>query len=564
MNYRQVYKSWLDDDFFDGETKEELLSIKDDDKEIEDRFYKNLDFGTAGLRGKLGAGTNRMNKYVVMRTSQGLSDTILSEGKEAAMRGVAISYDVRWYSKDFAELAARVLASNGIKVYLSDDIRPTPLLSYAIRSLKAVSGIMVTASHNPKEYNGYKVYWEEGSQILEERADQILANINKIDDYSKIKCEPLDGLIEKGLIEYFGREIDEKYFKDTLSLAINEDIDKDIRIVYSPLNGTGNKYVREILKRRSFNKVYVVKEQEDPDPDFTTLSYPNPENPDAFEYSLRLGKKVKADILIATDPDSDRFALEVFHEGEYVYLNGNEVGALLTNYILKGLSGKNLLRENDFVVKTIVTGDLSKKIAAKYDVEMIETLTGFKNIYAPANKYEKDGQKRYIFGYEESIGYSYGTFVRDKDGVSTAMMVVEMTAYYKKIGKTLVDVLNDLYNEFGYHKDSLSSIFFEGIDGEEKIARIMETFRKDTIKKIGGVKLSEVKDYYYDYEKYKTQRSNVLINYYEDGSWFALRPSGTEPKIKLYIYSFSGDEVEADDKIKNIERATKEKILSVE
>lgn len=564
MDYKKVYELWVSNEFFDEDTRSELISIKDDEVEIQDRFYKNLEFGTAGLRGKLGAGTNRMNKYTIMKTSQGLSDTIKKEGEDAKKRGVAISYDVRNYSKDFAEITARVLASNGIKVYLSDAIRPTPLLSYAVRKLNTISGVMITASHNPKEYNGYKVYWQEGSQILEDKAGEILSNIEKIEDYSEIKIEDFDKLFEAGLIEYFSDEIDEKYFQDVLSLSINDkNVDKDIKIVYSPLNGTGNKYVREILKRRGFTNLAVVKEQEKPDSNFTTVKYPNPENPEAFDYSIKLAKEIGADILIATDPDADRVAVEVFHNNDYVFLDGNEIGALLTYYIISQLSEKNILADNPVIVKSIVTGDLAKKIGDKYGVEVVETLTGFKNIYAPANEYEKTKEKSFIFGYEESIGYSYGTFVRDKDAISSSMLIAEMAGFYKKMKKSLLDVLDDLYKEFGYHDKSLFSIVMEGIDGQEKIKRIMEDFRKNPIEEIGDIKLYNTKDYYYDYEKYKMKKSNVLIFYYDDGSWFALRPSGTEPKIKVYIYSLDDDKDKAYKKVKDIENKTREKILAI-
>lgn len=564
MDYLKVYNEWLNDDSYDEETKKELESIKNNDEEIKDRFYKSLEFGTAGLRGKIGAGTNRMNKYNIMKTTQALADTIKNYGEKAMQRGVTISYDVRKFSKEFAEISANVLASNGIKVYLSDDIRPTPLLSYSIRKFNCISGIMITASHNPKEYNGYKAYWEEGSQILEDKADEILNNLSKIESFTEVKIGDFEKLLNEGKIEYFGENLDKDYFGDVLSLTINDDnIDKNVKIVYTPLNGTGNKFVRHILDVRGFKNVYVVKEQENPDSNFTTVPYPNPENPEAFEYAINLGKEVGADLLLATDPDADRTAVEVLHNGEYVFLDGNKIGALLTNYILSQRFEKHDLPQNPVVVKSIVTGDLSTRIANKYNVDMIETLTGFKNVCGKANEYEKTGEKSWVFGYEESIGYSYGTFVRDKDAVSSSMMISEMLAYYKKLGKTLIDVLNDLYEEFGYHENSLTSVVMEGLDGQQKISRIMEEFRKNPIAQIENIKLIETKDYEIDFKKYSTPKSNVLKYYYDDGSWYALRPSGTEPKIKLYIYSVANTKENAVEKVSAIEKIAKEKMMNV-
>ncbi len=565
MDYLKVYEEWLHDEFLDEDTKKELEAIKDDEEEIKDRFYKSLEFGTAGLRGKIGAGTNRMNKYNVMKTTQALANTIKSYGEEAMQRGVSISYDVRKFSKEFAEIAANVLASNDIKVYLSDQIRPTPLLSYSIRKFNTISGIMITASHNPKEYNGYKAYWEEGSQILEDKAAEILNNLNEINHFKEVKIGDFDKLVADEKIIYFGKNLDKDYFEDVLNLAINdENVDKEVKIVYTPLNGTGNEFVRHILDEREFKNVYVVSEQENPDSNFTTVPYPNPENPEAFEYAEKLGYEVGADLLLATDPDADRTAVEVFDGKKYVFLDGNKIGALLTNYILSQRYEKKNLPENSVIVKSIVTGDLSSKIAHKYGVEVVETLTGFKNICGKANEYEITKEKSWIFGYEESIGYSYGTFVRDKDAVNSSMMISEMLGFYKKQGKTLIDVLNELYEEFGYHENKLVSVVLEGLDGQEKISRIMTEFRKNPLKEIGSIKLVNVKDYDVNYEEYNTQRSNVLIYYYDDGSWYAVRPSGTEPKIKLYVYSVAKSKEEAEKKVLDIEKTAKEKMLSVE
>jgi len=562
MEYKKRYDEWLNNPFFDEETKRELFAIKDDEKEIEDRFYTSLTFGTAGLRGIIGAGTNRMNRYTVSLATQGLADTIISYGKEAMNKGVAIGYDVRHYSKEFASIAAQVLTANGIKVYLFDYLRPTPELSFAIRELKTISGIMITASHNPKDYNGYKVYWKEGSQILDDIAKEILDNINKIEDYSKIKLMDIDEAIESGLLTMIGSEIDDIYLGKVKKLLLNDDIDKDIKIVYSPLNGTGNIPVRRVLKERGFTNVIVVPEQENPDADFSTVGYPNPEDVKAFEYSEALGKKENADILIATDPDCDRVACMVKDEtGDFVALNGNQTGALLVNYVLESRHAQNSIPENACIVKSIVTGDLSKAIANKFNVTTIETLTGFKHICGKANEFEVTGEHTFIFGYEESIGYVYSTIVRDKDAVISSMLLAEMAAYYKKRGKTLLEVLHELYEEHGYYCEKLTSIVLEGLEGKSRIGRIMESFRAKPIETIGEIKLKRTIDYLND--TIDTPPSNVLKYYLDDGSWYAIRPSGTEPKIKIYIYSKADCQVKSKEKILDIENAVMERINSI-
>ncbi len=562
MDYLEKYNYWLKDEFFDEDTKRELEAIKGDDKEILDRFHRDLTFGTAGLRGKIGAGTNRMNKYTVSLATQGLAETIKSRGKDAMRRGVAIAYDVRHFSKEFAEITAGVLAANGIKVYLFDDIRPTPLLSYTIRRLGNVSGVVITASHNPKDYNGYKVYWEEGSQILDDIGEEILNNINRVGDFSNIKFMELEEGVAKGLINYIGKEIDDEYVEKVKSLALNEDIDKEIKIVYTPLNGTGNKLVRRVLREKGFTNVIVVPEQENPDPDFTTVGYPNPEDIKAFDYAKKLGKKENADILIATDPDCDRVACMVRDfNGEYVALNGNQTGALLVNYILSSRYRDNTLPENGAIVKSIVTGDLSKAIAEKYNVTTVETLTGFKNICGKANEFDRTKEYTFIMGYEESIGYVYDTIVRDKDGVISSMLIAEMAAYYKAQGKTLLDELEDIYKEYGYYLEKLISIVLEGIEGSQRIGRIMESFREDPIINIGDMELVKTIDYLKD--ETGNPKSNVLKYYFDDGSWYAIRPSGTEPKIKVYIYSKDKDKKASQNKIKAMEETIINRIESI-
>ncbi|WP_237697475.1 phospho-sugar mutase [Thermosipho africanus] len=436
-DYMKEYKRWLESPYIDEETKKELLEIKGNEEEIKERFFQDLEFGTAGLRGKIGAGTNRMNKYIVSRVTQALADFINSKGEDRSQRGVVIAYDVRHFSKDFARITAEVLAGNGIKVYIFDDIRPTPMLSFAVRHLNATAGIVITASHNPPEYNGYKVYWEEGSQILDDVAVPVQENMKKIKDFCVIKKIPFDEGISKGLIKIIGKEVDTVYYQKVLSLALNDDIDKNIKIVYTPLNGTGNIHVRHILNERGFNNVYVVKEQELPDPDFSTVGYPNPEDINAFKLALKLAKENDADIVLATDPDCDRLAVMVKHNGEYVALNGNQTGAILIQYLLSQRSQKHLLSDKSMIIKSIVTGNLGKMVANEYKVHTFETLTGFKNICGLENKLEKEGYQ-FEFGYEESIGFVTGNFVRDKDGIISAWSFQKQQVFTKNLEKHLL------------------------------------------------------------------------------------------------------------------------------
>ncbi|SHI12300.1 phospho-sugar mutase [Sporanaerobacter acetigenes] len=562
MEYMGKYKTWIGNPYFDDETKKELEAIKNDEAEIQDRFYTDLSFGTAGLRGKIGAGTNRMNRYTVSLATQGLANTIKSFGQSTMDRGVVIAYDVRHFSKEFSDIAARVLAANGIKVYLFEDLRPTPELSFAIRKLKTISGIVITASHNPKDYNGYKVYWEKGSQILDEIAEKITNNIKNVGEFSNVNIIDRQEALDRGLLKIIGKEIDDEYIEKVKNLSLHDDIDKDINIVYTPLNGTGNIPVRRVLRERGFNNIFVVPEQENPDPDFTTVGYPNPEDTKAFKYAENLGKNVNADILIATDPDCDRVACMVKDkDGEYVSLNGNQTGALLVNYVLMSRHEKNSLPENGVIVKSIVTGDLSKAIAKKYNMGTVETLTGFKHICGKANEFDETGEHTFIFGYEESIGYVYDTIVRDKDGVISSMLISEMAAYYKKMGKTLLDVLNELYEEHGYYKEKQISIILEGIDGKNRIARIMESFRAKPIHEIKNSKLVNLIDYLSG--NTDTPPSNVLKYRFDDESWYAIRPSGTEPKIKIYIYSKADTMESSLAKIEDMESAIMKRINSV-
>lgn len=564
MDYKETYKKWLEDDRFDEETKKDLLSIKDDEEEIKDRFHQSLKFGTAGLRGKLGAGTNRMNIYNVAQATQGFADTIADGGEEAKKKGVAIAYDVRHMSEEFAKITAEVFAANGIKVYIHKEVQPTPVCSYTIRKLGNIAGVMVTASHNPREYNGYKAYNHEGSQILDETADKILGHIQEHPDLFEIPRLDFEKGLEDGIIEYVDDQLIEDYIDDILACTINdEDIDKDINVVYTPLNGAGNKLVRRILDERGFKNIHIVKEQENPDPDFTTVGYPNPEDPKAFKYSEKLGEEVKADLLLATDPDSDRCAVEVRDkDGNYQFLTGNLIGSLLTNYILEALVNNNELPEKAAVVKSLVSTDLVKPIANKYGVKVYDVLTGFKNIYAVANELEENQSGKFIFGFEESIGYNYKDFVRDKDAVNSAMMITEMAAYYKAKGKSLLDVIDEMFEEYGYYSNEVVSIVLEGLDGQERISRIMTQVRNNPIAEVDGLKVENIIDY--ENDDTGLPKSNVLKYYLEDDSWFAIRPSGTEPKIKIYINAIGKNIEESKEKLAQINKFMHDVVDSIE
>lgn len=526
MEYKKAYYSWLTNELIDLESKRELLSLKSN-YEIEDRFYKDLEFGTAGMRGKIGAGTNRMNIYTIGKVTQAFAEIINLTGKN---KSVVIAYDVRHKSKEFAEFTASIFAANGINVFISKDILATPITSYAIRKLKADAGVIITASHNPPEYNGYKAYASNGGQILEDFAQDIMKKNQEL-DYCDIKSVSFEKLLKEGKIKYIPEEIYTSYIDDLFSKSINEEIDKDIKIVYSPFNGTGNKPVKEILKKRGFTNIYIVNEQENPDPDFTSLSFPNPEDPTSFKLSEKLGKEVGADILIATDPDADRLGLMVKDNGGYRYMDGNETGSLLVNYILSQRKEKNTLSEKPAIVKTIVTGDMTKDIAGNYKTKVYETLTGFKNI---SNVIEslKDKKDEFTFGFEESIGYLYGDSIRDKDGINAAMLVAEMAAYYKKQGKTLIEVLDSLYEKYGYYLNKQFSVMMKGVNGQSEMENIVESFRKNPIKEINNIKLDMVIDYLND--ETGLTKSNVLKFFYGE-NWIAIRPSGTEPKLKFYI-----------------------------
>lgn len=574
QDYMKIYEKWLNSPKLDEKSRKELEDIKNDEKEIQERFYQDLSFGTAGLRGKLGAGTNRMNSYVIARATHALANVIESYGDEYKKKGIAIAYDCRIGSDEFAKISALVMATHGIKAYLFDSLRPTPELSFAVRYYGCASGINITASHNPKEYNGYKVYWCEGSQIKDDIADKVLAEINKMDVFELPSLLSEQEAIDKGMLVYINEEVDKAYYEKVISLSQRDDdeIDKNVKIVYTPLNGAGNIAVRTILDKKGFKNVYVVKEQEQPDGTFPTIKYPNPEDTKAFEYSEKLAKEKNADILIATDPDSDRLAVEVVHNGKIIALNGNQTGVLLINYIINALNDKNKMPKNPTIVKSIVTGDMGTAIAKKFGVDMISVLTGFKNICALPNEWDKTKEKTYIFGYEESIGYNAGNFVRDKDAVSSAMLLAEMAGYYKKQGKTLIDVLNDLFKEYGYYSENTVSIVLEGIEGQQRISRMMNEIRKIYPSKIGQADVVEITDYDKQEkknikdnttEKIDIEKTNAIRFLYSDGCWYTLRPSGTEPKIKLYIYTKSDNMEKSKGLLTEIEKTVLEVLDTV-
>jgi phosphoglucomutase len=575
MDYKSSYQRWLDSPAIDEDTRKELLSIAENETEIKERFYKELEFGTAGLRGKLGAGDNRMNKYTVARATQGLANLILSGNSEWRERGVVIAHDSRHMSRTFAEIAAAVLTANDIKVYLFDDIRPTPLLSFSVLELSTISGIMITASHNPKEYNGYKLYWEDGAQVLSNIADRVYEEMQSTELFDGPRMIELDEARTKGLLVEVGEELDDLYISKVLSLTLRdseEELDKSIRIVYTPLNGTGNVPVRRVLRERGFKNVFVVPEQEGPDPDFSTVGYPNPEDPKAFALAREVGLEKRADILLATDPDADRLAVMVRKNDDFVPLNGNQTGALLVNYLLRSMKEKSSLPRDGFIVKSIVTGDMAKTIADNYGVKTYETLTGFKNICGKALEIEDRREGKFIFGYEESIGYVAGNFVRDKDAVSSSMLLCEMAAYFLKRGKTLLNVLDELFVKYGVFAEKQISMVLEGVQGQKRVRKIMKEYRKEYPTEIGDSKLVKYIDFLSSTAtdilsgrtvETGTPASDVIKFLFDDGSWYAIRPSGTEPKLKIYIYTRAKERDEAFVRLEGIEKSVLGKIQSI-
>ncbi|MGN4725274.1 phospho-sugar mutase [Bacillus cereus group sp. MYBK15-3] len=549
MNWKQEFSRWLSYAQLDAELKEQLENMKQDEKKIEDSFYKNLEFGTGGMRGELGAGTNRLNVYTVRKATKGLASFIEKLGEEAKKRGVVVAYDSRHKSPEFAMEVAATLGARGITTYVFESLRPTPVLSFAVRHLHTVSGIVLTASHNPPEYNGYKVYGEDGGQLPPKEADELISYVNAVEDELTVEVADIEQLKADGLLHIIGQQVDDAYAAELNNVIINKEmvqkVGKDLKIVFTPLHGTSNISVRRGLKEVGFTDVTVVKEQELPDPNFSTVKSPNPEEHAAFEYAIRDGEKVGADVLIATDPDADRLGVAVRnHNGEFQVLTGNQTGALMLDYLLSQKKENGTLPENGVVLKTIVTSEIGRTIAKAYGLDTVDTLTGFKFIGEKIRQYEESGQYEFQFGYEESYGYLIRPFCRDKDAVQSVLFACEVAAYYKSQGKTLYDGLLEVFEKYGFFREDLVSLTLKGKDGAEKIQEMMAKFRENPPKEVAGLTVVAVEDYKASVvtslqdghkEEIHLPKSNVLKYQLEDGSWFCLRPSGTEPKIKFYF-----------------------------
>ena len=568
-NYLEEYKKWCESPDFDEETKKELSEIKDNEKEIEDRFYKELEFGTAGLRGVIGAGTNRMNKYTVGKATQGLANYIKEQGTQD--KGVAISYDSRRMSKEFSLQTALILNANGIKTYLFKNLRPVPELSFAVRELKCTAGVMITASHNPPKYNGYKVYWDDGAQIVAPRDKDIIAKVRAVAEYSEIKEISKEEAIEKGLFNIVGTEMDDKYINTLKSLILNPEIvkeqGKNLKVVYTPLHGTGNTVAERLLKEIGIQNLYVVPEQKEPDGNFPTVDYPNPEDKKAFKLALELAKKVDADVVLATDPDADRLGIYAkdTKTGEYMTYTGNMSALLIAEYRISQMKEKGMLPEKGMFITTIVSSDLAKAIASNYGLECFEVLTGFKNIGAIMKREEEktDGDK-YVFGFEESYGCLIGDYARDKDGIAAVMALCEAACYYRANNETLWDQMNNIYKKYGFYKEDQVSIVLEGAEGAEKIKEMMTEMRNKDVENIGNYRVLTFKDVDNDYVKDMTTgaesktglpKSNVLYYQLENNAWCCVRPSGTEPKIKLYFGVKGKDEEDATNSLETLKDA---------
>ena len=568
-NYLEEYKKWCESPDFDEETKKELSEIKDNEKEIEDRFYKELEFGTAGLRGVIGAGTNRMNKYTVGKATQGLANYIKEQGTQD--KGVAISYDSRRMSKEFSLQTALILNANGIKTYLFENLRPVPELSFAVRELKCTAGVMITASHNPPKYNGYKVYWDDGAQIVAPRDKDIIAKVRAVAEYSEIKEISKEEAIEKGLFNIVGTEMDDKYINTLKSLILNPEIVKEqgkkLKVVYTPLHGTGNTVAERLLKEIGIQNLYVVPEQKEPDGNFPTVDYPNPEDKKAFKLALELAKKVDADVVLATDPDADRLGIYAkdTKTGEYMTYTGNMSALLIAEYRISQMKEKGMLPEKGMFITTIVSSDLAKAIASNYGLECFEVLTGFKNIGAIMKREEEktDGDK-YVFGFEESYGCLIGDYARDKDGIAAVMALCEAACYYRTNNETLWDQMNNIYKKYGFYKEDQVSIVLEGAEGAEKIKEMMTEMRNKDVENIGNYRVLTFKDVDNDYVKDMTTgaesktglpKSNVLYYQLENNAWCCVRPSGTEPKIKLYFGVKGKDEEDAINSLETLKDA---------
>ena len=573
MNYLEEYKKWCESPEFDEETKKELQAIKDDEKEIEDRFYKELEFGTAGLRGVIGAGTNRMNKYTVGKATQGLANYILKQGTQD--KGVAISYDSRRMSKEFSMQTALILNANGIKTYLFENLRPVPELSFAVRQLKCTAGVMITASHNPPKYNGYKVYWDDGSQIVSPRDKDIINEVRNVKTFSEIKETTREEAEKSGLFNIVGTEMDDKYIQTLKKLVLNPETvkkqGKNLKVVYTPLHGTGNTIAERLLKEIGIENLYVVPEQKEPDGNFPTVDYPNPEDPKAFKLALELAKKVDADVVLATDPDADRLGIfaKDTKTGEYMSYTGNMSALLIAEYRISQMKEKGILPSNGMFITTIVSSELAKAIAKEYNLECIEVLTGFKNIGAIMRKADETGDKKYVFGFEESYGCLIGDYARDKDGIAAVMALCEAACYYKENNLTLWDQMINIYEKYGYYKEAQVSIVREGPEGAEEIKQMMTNTRNKDITKIGDYKVLTFKDVEKDIVKNMITgeisttglpKSNVLYYELEDNAWCCVRPSGTEPKIKLYMGVKGKTEEDAKSKLEKLKEAMIEEV----
>ena len=560
MGYMENYKKWCEDTYFDEATRAELKAIEGNDKEIQERFYKDLEFGTGGLRGIIGAGTNRLNIYTVSKATQGFANYIIKQGEDAVKKGVAIAFDSRRMSPEFAEITALVLNGNGIKTYIYPSLRPTPMLSFAVRELNCTGGVVITASHNPPEYNGYKVYWADGGQVPYPRDEAIIEEVNAVTDFHTIKTANKDEAVKAGLFNVIGEEVDEAFDKNVLAQIVNPEIIKeqhDLKIVYTPIHGSGNKPVRRVLKKAGFENVTVVPEQELPDSEFTTVGYPNPENPAVFELAIKLAEKIDADIILGTDPDCDRVGAVVkTKDGSYTVLTGNMTGTLICNYICSQKAKLGTLPKNGALVSTIVSSEMTKAIAKKYNLAYFDVLTGFTYIGEKIKEFEQTGEYQYVFGFEESYGCLSGTYARDKDAVVASLLICEMAAYYKSRGMSLYDGLMELYDTYGVYKEIIHSITLKGIEGIENMKKIMDTLRKDAPSEIAGVKVTETRDYLEDkivdvatgkVSPTNLPKSNVLYFTLADDTWFCVRPSGTEPKIKIY-FGTKADTVENAEK----------------
>lgn len=554
--YKERYQQWLSSSAIDEATKEELRAIATDEKEIEERFYQDLEFGTGGLRGVIAAGTNRMNVYTVRRATQGLINYLMLKDPHAKEKGIAIAYDSRHMSDVFARETAAVANGNGMKAYVFESLRPTPELSYAIRTLGCKSGVVITASHNPSKYNGYKAYWEDGCQIPPPMDSEVIDEVNRVDLFEGVKVMPRAEAEKEGLYIELGEEMDQRFIEQVKSMVIDKEAvaeyGKDLKIIYTPLHGTGRMPVMRALTESGFSQVHLVQAQAEPDGDFPTAPYPNPEDPNVFKPAIAMADEINADILIATDPDADRMGVMVKTKEGYRHFSGNMTGVLLLSYILEARKKTHTLPEDGFVVKTVVSTEMARAIAQNYGVEAREVLTGFKFIGQQILESEQSGKGKYLFGFEESFGYLCGTYARDKDSVSAALLISEMAAIYKAKGMTLVDALEELYKKYGYYKETLVSLTFEGLEGIEKIRSIMDEMRQNPKDSYGGLKVLEIKDYSKEIDG--LPKSNVLRFLLEKNSWFCVRPSGTEPKVKFYFGVKGLDAANAQELVEKLQK----------